>query len=127
MPERILIADDNAHMVELLATILPDWGYRVTSARDGLEALQSLEISLPDLILMDIEMPGLGGSEVCRRLKAHPERRDIPVMLISGRSDVAVQAKIAGADGFLSKPFSLGDLQRQVGLLLSSVAREAAA
>jgi CheY-like chemotaxis protein len=118
MRERILVADDDSNIMSLMAAVLPDWGYRMTSASNGLEALRVLEQSSPDLVLLDIEMPGLAGDEVCRRMKADPERCDIPVVLISGRGDVALRARLAGADSFLSKPFSLRDLQREVGTLL---------
>jgi CheY-like chemotaxis protein len=122
MTARILAADDNQANLDLMSTVLSVWGYDVTTACDGVEALEKLDVSLPDLVLLDIEMPGVDGCEVCRHIKDHSAMRHIPVILVSGRADIADCAWKAGADGFLSKPYSLDELHRQVDSLLEPCA-----
>jgi twitching motility two-component system response regulator PilH len=117
--ERILVTDDNASARELLTCVLESRGYQVTTACDGSEALQEMKVSLPDLILLDIEMPGMNGCEVCSRVKTRPETQGIPVVLVSGLSDIADRAWAAGADGFVRKPFSLDTLFSEVRRVLS--------
>ena len=118
MMPRILIADDNPSMLELLQAILDSLGYRVTAAEDGLAAWEEVRRELPNMVVLDIEMPRLDGCEVCRRMKSQPETRGIPVILVSGCQDIAARAQLAGADAFLNKPFFLDDFQVQVGALL---------
>jgi CheY-like chemotaxis protein len=113
--ERILIADDNESVRVLMTSVLESRGYNVTVTCDGVQALQELdEGSSPDLMLLDIEMPGLDGCEVCSRVKSRPDTRGIPVVLVSGLCDTADRASKAGADGFVSKPFSLDTLLTEV-------------
>lgn len=107
---RILVADDNENMRTLMADLLPTMGYAVFTACDGHKAIEELERCEPQLVLLDIEMPGLDGCEVCRRIKSHPETRSIPVVLVSGHPEGSDRAAGAGADGFLRKPFLLDDL-----------------
>jgi CheY-like chemotaxis protein len=118
MTPRILIADDNPSMLEILEAILDSLGYRVTVAEDGLAAWEEVSRELPNMLVLDIEMPRLDGCEVCRRMKSQPETRSIPVILVSGCQDIAERAHHAGADAFLNKPFFLDDLQGQVSALL---------
>ena len=118
---QVLVVDDNESIRTLLADVLPSMGYAVTTACDGLTAIEELGRCQPQIILMDIEMPGLDGCEVCRRIKSHPRTRSIPVMLVSGRSDTPESAALAGADGFLRKPFRIDEL---VGAIRSLLPRE---
>lgn len=101
-----------------MAKILSSSGYSVTVAEDGQAAWEELAREPAHLLLLDIEMPRLDGCEVCRRVKSHPRTKAIPVMLLSGRPDVGSQARAAGADSFLNKPFSIKALQVQVETLL---------
>jgi DNA-binding response OmpR family regulator len=117
MAEKILIADDHEHYRRLMSAVLCARGYQVTTVCDGQEALDELEHSQPDLVLLDIQMPRLEGDQVCRYLKEHS---DIPVMLISGLGDTSTRARVAGADAFLNKPFSLEELYKSVSALLSA-------
>jgi twitching motility two-component system response regulator PilH len=112
--ERILIADDNDGARALLTSVLESRGYRVTVTSDGFEALEQLQESLPDLMLLDIQMPRMDGCEVCRVVKNRPDTRGIPVVLVSGLADAAELASEAGADGFVHKPFSLDTLLTEV-------------
>ncbi|WP_432473255.1 two-component system response regulator [Amphritea sp. HPY] len=104
---QIVIVDDQAINLRLLSEILSEEGYKVRSTIDGEQALVSIGLCRPDLILLDIKMPGIDGYEVCRRLKATPEVRDIPVIFISALNTSEDRLKgfeLGGVD-FISKPF----------------------
>ena len=118
MTPRILIVDDNQPILEAMVAILYSDGYQVTTAEDGLHAWEEIGRDRPSMVVLDIEMPGLDGCEVCRRIKSQPETRGIPVLLVSGCGKTAELARSAGADGFLDKPFLLNELLGQVGSLL---------
>jgi CheY-like chemotaxis protein len=127
MTPRILIADDSPLIRELMATILDSCGYRVTIAEDGLAAWEEIGRDLPNMVVLDIEMPRLDGCEVCRRIKSQPETRGIPVLLVSACVEIAERAHRAGADGFLKKPFFNDDLQMQVDAFLCQKVTQQAA
>lgn len=99
----ILIADDLPAHLDLLEVILQRADCRLVRAEDGIGALRLAREEKPDLIYLDIEMPGINGGEVCRLLKADPERRQVPIVLVSshGRREFAMKC---GADQFLGKP-----------------------
>jgi len=99
----ILIADDLPAHLDLLEVILQRADCRLVRAEDGIAALRLAREEKPDLVYLDIEMPGMNGGEVCRLLKADPERRRVPVVLVSshGRREFAMKC---GADQFLGKP-----------------------
>jgi CheY-like chemotaxis protein len=123
---RILVADDNENIRALMADLLPIMGYAVTTACDGHKAIEELGRCEPHLVLLDIEMPGLDGCEVCRRIKSHPDTRSIPVVLVSGHPDALDRAAGAGADGFLKKPFQIEELLGWLKSLLGPVAARTA-
>jgi DNA-binding response OmpR family regulator len=112
----ILVVDDELESLRLLTNILQADGYHVRPADTGEMALESVEEKAPDLILLDIRLPGLGGLEVCQRLKAHPETRDIPLMFISTSHEVEgrVEGLQLGAVDFISKPFRNAELLARV-------------
>ncbi len=99
----ILIADDLPAHLDLFEVILQRADCRVVRAEDGIAALRLAREANPDLIYLDIEMPGMNGGEICRALKADPERRRTPIVLVSshGRREYAMKC---GADQFLGKP-----------------------
>ncbi len=114
-PHRILVADDDPQMRELVAGLTRELGCEAVEAADGEAALTAVALSPPDLVLSDVSMPGLDGFEVCRRLKADPATRLVPVVLITGiGNEHKVEGLEAGADEFLGKPFSSEELRARV-------------
>jgi putative two-component system response regulator len=116
----VLVVDDVPANRELLEGHLDDLGYDVRQARDGVEALEAIAAEEPDLVLLDIDMPRLDGISVCERLKAHPTRRLIPVVILTASNDRGTRLRgiAAGADDFLSKPFDAKELLVRARVLL---------
>jgi putative two-component system response regulator len=117
---RILVVDDNPFVASLLQHGLSAEGYEVVLARDGLEALEQVRRTGPDLILLDLDLPHLSGDEICRRLRANPATQLIPVVMVTAMG--ALQNKLAaweyGADDFLTKPFHLVEVVARCRSLL---------
>lgn len=107
-PRTILIVDDDVQTAEFLQRVLRNVGFTVSTAPDGDEALSRVAEESPDLILLDLDMPRMGGLEVCRRLKQSSLTRLIPVLILTGNDPVVArtQAWECGADAFIGKPFS---------------------
>jgi CheY-like chemotaxis protein len=108
MPDKriVLVVDDVAENIAILVEILKDT-YKVRVAKDGERALKIAQASpSPDIILLDVEMPGIDGYETCRRLKSSEATHDIPVIFVTGHSDEQERAKglTLGAVGYLTKP-----------------------
>src|SRR5260370_37581258 len=119
---RVLIADDNPQGVELLEAYLSGTDYLLETAADGEETLQKIKRWHPDLILLDIMMPKISGFEVCKRLRADRETRDIGVLMITALdqpSDIE-RAVEAGTDDFLTKPINKTELLLRVRSVLKS-------
>ncbi len=120
--ERILIVDDNPSNMKLVSFLLVNRGYEVLSASNAAEALKAVGNSRPHLILMDLQMPGMDGFELTRRLKADADTRKIIVVAVTAyamRGDEA-KAKEAGCDGYLTKPIDTRALPRLVANFLES-------
>ena len=116
---KILVVDDVPQNVRLLEAVLTSHGYSVTSASSGPEALEKVSAELPDLLLLDIQMPEMDGYEVCRRLRADPATEFLPVVMItSSDTEVRVNALEAGADDFVTKPFDQQELLIRVRSLV---------
>jgi putative two-component system response regulator len=112
MSHKILIVDDESASRVALETLLRREGFEVHGASDGPAALAECAAFRPDLILLDVLMPGMSGFEVCKRIKATPETRLTPVVLITGLSatEDRIKGSNAGADDFLSKPIDFSEL-----------------
>jgi CheY-like chemotaxis protein len=112
---RILLIDDEYLDIAFLAGTLED-DYEMIFATDGVTALESAGLNMPDLILLDVMMPGIDGFEVCRRLKAHNRTKEIPVIFITGLSEAAAETKglKMGAADYISKPFHSAPLRVRV-------------
>ena len=116
---RILIAEDDLILRELLTEWARAFGYEAVAVQNGRAALAAVASQPPTLLLCDIGLPGLNGFEVCRRLKADPATRQIPVLLITGIGEEYRHAGIeAGADDFLNKPFPPAELRARIQALL---------
>jgi signal transduction histidine kinase len=118
--ERVLLADDNPDMREYASRLLRE-RYQVTAVCNGADALQSALAEPPDLILSDVMMPELDGFGLLRELRAHPQTRTVPVVLVSARAgeESRVEGLSAGADDYLIKPFTARELLARVAAHLS--------
>ncbi len=121
----VLIVEDEANLRAAIREILQLSGYEPSEAVDGREGLAKADALRPALILLDIEMPGLDGYEICRRLKANPSTAPIPVILMTGSKEtkVAPLAFEAGAAACLMKPFGIGPLMALIKEILADPAR----
>ena len=121
MAKKILIADDEPNIVTALEFLLARGGYEVLIARDGDEALKTLESARPDLVLLDIMMPVKSGYEICKRIRENPEWAGIKVVMLSAKGrEVEVNKGLGmGADLYVTKPFSTRELMGQIQGLLA--------
>src|SRR5579883_1891763 len=117
---RILVVDDNPGISDLLRLVLVREGYEVQTASNGLEALARVSDFRPDLLLLDLSMPHLGGDEVCRRLKNDPVTRLTQIIIVTANADMQnrLDAWEYGADEFLTKPFHLIEVTTRCRSLL---------
>lgn len=115
----ILVVDDSASVRGMLKAMLTEVGYQVFEAINGEEALDKVNDKVFDLVMTDLNMPVLGGIELCRALRQKVEYRFIPVLIITTESSSAIkqQGKAAGATGWLVKPFDPQKLLKSVSLL----------
>jgi len=124
--ERVLVVDDDASLRRMLARTLAVTGFEVEAVADGPSALVSLERVVPDVVVLDVKMPGMDGVAVCRRLRA--KGLEVPVLMLTARDAVAdrVAGLQAGADDYLVKPFATEELTARLRALTRRSARAAA-
>jgi len=110
--EKILVVDDEPDIVKLITLKLVNEGFKVFGANDGQEALKKVAEEKPDLIILDISMPKMDGWEVCEKLKAQPESKDIPIIMLTALGYIAEEFKglQMGAIRYIKKPFDADDL-----------------
>jgi adenylate cyclase len=117
----ILVVDDTLVNLRILTEMLAAQGYKVRPVTNGPQALQAAGAALPDLVLLDINMPGMTGYEVCQQLKADPATRDVPVIFMSARDEVLdkIRAFEVGGVDYVTKPFHLEELLARVATHVS--------
>lgn len=122
--KHILIVDDYPDAVEIWALYLGARGYRVSTASDGEQAIAQAERLLPDLIVLDLELPRLSGFDVARHLRANPETQSIPLIAATGYSHQCQldRARDAGFDQIVIKPCDPDDLEREIARHLDATA-----
>jgi two-component system phosphate regulon response regulator PhoB len=116
----ILVVEDEAPLMTLLRYNLEKQGFRVEEAADGQEALLRVAEARPDLVLLDWMLPALSGIEVCRQLRRRPNTRDLPIIMVTARTEDqdAVRALDTGADDYIAKPFAMEALLARIRALL---------
>ncbi len=127
MTHRILVVDDEPDITALVAYHLAKTGYRVSTASNGADALRSAREERPDIVVLDLMLPGLSGYEVLAELRKREETRDVGVILLTARREEADRIKglSLGADDYLTKPFSPHELALRVAALLRRLASPA--
>lgn len=122
---KVLIADDNPGIRKVLALCLNDGDRCVLTAEDGESALDLARLHLPDLIILDVRMPGRDGHQVCSALRDGESTRGIPVLMITGldEGEAAYRGIGSGADEYLAKPFNINVLRDRVSALLGRSSR----
>ncbi|MBL4707214.1 MAG: response regulator [Flavobacteriales bacterium] len=114
--EDILLVDDNPENLKILASFLTPKGYHIRVALNGEQAINSINNKPPKLILLDIQMPKMGGFEACRRIKSNKETKDIPIIFVSALSDTTYKVKAfrAGGVDYIEKPFHMEEVIARV-------------
>lgn len=120
--ETLLVVDDNPENLKLAKVLLKGEGYVVLTASDAEAALEVLKAARPRLILMDVQLPGMDGLELTRRIKQDPAHRDIVVVALTAYAMKGDEAKAfsAGCDAYVSKPIDTTELPRTIGRLLEA-------
>jgi len=116
----VLVVDDDVAIVSLLRANLEMSGYRVQVAYDGVEALEKIQAEMPDLVILDIQMPRLSGWEVLRDLRRHEKTATLPVIMLTilGDSENITRGWSEGVDCYIPKPFDVDEVMAMIGRLL---------
>ena len=122
MNKKILIVDDEPNIIVPLQFLMEQNGYEVVVAATGEEAMESVAAITPDLILLDIMLPGVDGYEVCQNIREHPEWQGIKIIFISamGRDMDIAKGLALSADAYITKPFAIADVVEKVNNLLKA-------
>ncbi len=119
-PSNILVVDDNYPMARAVTFLLSRAGFACRIAQDGLDAIEQIQAQKPDLVVLDLQMPRMGGLETCRWIRGNPEYRDLHVIVMTalGDDEDIVRAQEAGVDDCLLKPLNPADLLRRIEEIL---------
>jgi DNA-binding response OmpR family regulator len=117
---KVLIVDDEPHIVNLVKLSLDKRRYNVTGAYSGREALQLIEKNSPDVIVVDLMMPGINGYELCQAIRSRTGTKDVPIIILSAKHQMndKLHAIDVGADDYITKPFDPLELERRIRLNL---------
>ena len=123
---KILIADDDETLRQLITEALPRHKFEVYQAADGPETLDTVKNLRPDIVILDVMMPGMDGMEVCRSMRENPQTRNIPVIMLTARAPIEDKLKgiESGADDYITKPFDFMELQARIEMHLRRYLRE---
>jgi two-component system phosphate regulon response regulator PhoB len=123
-PSKVLVIDDEPDVTELVAYHLKDKGYAVEIVNDPLRSIGIARSFLPDLVILDVMMPGLSGLQVCRMLRADPKLQKVPILFLTAKVEEGdrIQGFEAGGDDYICKPFSIKELMLRVHSVLRRVA-----
>lgn len=121
----ILVVEDDAQVARLISLVLKRNGYASESVADGQTALAKAKELRPAMIFADLTIKGMGGEALCSALKALPETKSIPYVVVSGDADIAEKARVCGADDYMGKPFEFDDLIRLVNKYARAESRKA--
>lgn len=122
---RVLVIDDEPEITEIVATFLTESGYIVAVENNSMKAVEAAKLNRPDVILLDIMMPGADGYDICREMKKDPSLSHVPVIFLTGkdRNDDMGRSFKVGGDMFIKKPFSCERLLEIVNIVVMSTAR----
>ncbi len=123
MTHKVLVADDEPNILISLEFLMKREGHQVSVARDGHQALEAIRRDKPDLVLLDVMMPGKSGFEVCQAVRADESLAGVKILMLTakGRDTDVAQGMAMGADGYMTKPFSTKDLAARVRDMLGAV------
>jgi twitching motility two-component system response regulator PilH len=121
MSTTILIVDDSSTIREMVADLLSEAGLNVVQASDGADAKSKIEVSCPDLVVTDIIMPNMNGYELCRWMKGDPKTKDVPVVMVSTKSEDFDRywGMKQGGDAYITKPYKPAELITTINQLLN--------
>lgn len=115
----VLVVDDDVELQGMVQTLLNGAGYRVATATDGGQALEKVEQEMPNLILLDMKMPGMDGWKFAREFRAR-HNRSVPIVVVTAAEDARKRAEEVGAEGHLGKPFEIDELLHLVEQFLGA-------
>jgi two-component system alkaline phosphatase synthesis response regulator PhoP len=118
--EKIMIVDDELDTLIPLKMVLEAEDYQVVEASNGMEAIEKTKLEHPDVILLDLMMPGMDGIQVCNILKNDPLLSNIPIIMLTAKSEIEdkIEGIEKGADDYVTKPFDLGELKARIKMVL---------
>ena len=120
--KRILVVEDEESLLKLESILLTSKGYSVTGVMDGKAAIASIDADPPDLVILDVMLPGIDGFEVCRQIKGNEATKHIPVIMLTAKksvNDINLGAEV-GAEAYLTKPFKSAHVMEVIGNLLAA-------
>jgi DNA-binding response OmpR family regulator len=124
MPDKkiVLVIDDEPFIVDMITTFLGLKGYEVHSAYNGQDGLTLIPLEKPDVLLLDLMLPDIGGFEICQRVRAMPDFAQMPILIVSARNEPEskTRAEKVGANGYLTKPIRMFDLIAEMEKILSA-------
>ena len=121
--KRVLVVDDEPHIVKLVKLSLGNQNYDIVGITSGKEAISYANDNAPDILVLDLMMPGVNGYEVCQAVRENPKTKGIPIIILSAKSQMLdkLNAIDVGADDYMCKPFDPDELARRIKLNLSMV------